>query len=91
MGVLTIAVLWMGAIPQASNAARSQGARLMVSATVVETCTLNLSTEKLTTVRNAVCTHAPSTSGREAGADLLSRSVFNTEINEQLGLITLTF
>jgi hypothetical protein len=89
--MLTIAVLWMGAIPQASNAARSQGARLMVSATVVETCSLNLSTEKRINARNAVCTHVPTESGREAGGDLLSRSLFNTEINEQLGLITLTF
>ncbi len=63
----------------------------MVSATVVDTCSLNLTTEKRINTRNSVCTHTPSEGGRDASADLLPRGLFNTEINEQLGLITLTF
>jgi hypothetical protein len=89
---MTIAVFGMGATLEV-HAAKSAGTRLIVSATVVDTCYLDLPTGKPSApvARASACRVTQTNTATETNPELLLRAVFTTEVNDQLGVITLIF
>jgi hypothetical protein len=65
----------------------------MVSATVVDTCYLDLPTEKppAQVTKASACRLTQTNTATALNAELQLRAVFTTEVNDQLGVITLIF